>query len=82
MIITVTVNSHSRFEKVEKIDEKNYRVSFNVKPERGKANKRVIELLADYFSVSKSQISILLGKTAKEKVIEIEFLKKINLYFL
>jgi uncharacterized protein len=71
MIIVVVVNPHSRFEKIEKIDDKNYQVSFNVTPEKGRANKRLIEMLAKYFDVSKSMIEIKLGKTAREKVVEI-----------
>lgn len=71
MIITVQVNPRSRFEKVEKIDDKEYRLSFNVVPEKGKANQKIIEMLADYFDTAKSNIEIKLGKTAKEKIIEI-----------
>ena len=71
MIITVRVNPRSRFERVEKIDDRNYAVSFNVAPERGRANDKLIEILSDYFKVSKSNIEIRLGKTAREKVIEI-----------
>lgn len=71
MIIVVVVNPHSRFEKIEKIDNKNYQASFNVAPEKGKANKKLIEMVAKYFGVSKSMIEIRLGKTAREKVVEI-----------
>lgn len=71
MYITVFVNPRSRFEKVEKVSDKEYRVSFNVAPERGKANEKLISLLANHFDIPKTNIEIKLGKTAKEKVIEI-----------
>jgi len=76
MIIVVVVNPHSRFEKIEKIDDKNYQASFNVAPEKGKANKKLIEMLADYFEVSKSMVEIRLGKTAREKVVEVWGIKE------
>ncbi len=40
-------------------------------PIKGKANKRVIELLAKYFGVKKSQIRIVSGLKSKEKVVEV-----------
>ena len=40
-------------------------------PERGKANKRVLELLADHFEVPVSSILIVKGKYHSRKVINI-----------
>lgn len=37
----------------------------------GKANKAVCEVLAEYFSVRRSRITILKGETSRDKVIEI-----------
>ncbi|MDD3480607.1 MAG: DUF167 domain-containing protein [Patescibacteria group bacterium] len=71
MLITVIVNPCSQNERIEKLDEKNYKAYFNVAPEKGKANKKLVEMLSDYFKVPKGDIGIRLGKTAKEKVIEI-----------
>jgi hypothetical protein len=71
MFITVYANPRSRFEKVEKLSEKEYRLSFNVVPEKGRANQKIIEMLSEYFSVPKSSIEIKLGRTSHEKVVEI-----------
>jgi len=71
MYITVNVNPRSRFEKIEKITDKEYRLSFNVVPERGKANQKIIEMLSKYFDIPKSSIEIKLGRTSHEKVVEI-----------
>jgi uncharacterized protein (TIGR00251 family) len=38
----------------------------------GKANKAIIELLADYFKVSRNSIVIKSGLNSKNKIIEIE----------
>ena len=39
--------------------------------QEGRANARLVELLAEHFKVSKSQVSILKGGTSKTKIVEI-----------
>lgn len=48
------------------------KVKVNQPPEDGKANKAVIELLAEYFKVRKSAVSIIAGETSRNKIIEIK----------
>jgi hypothetical protein len=57
--------------KVVKIDETHYQVYVTQPPEKGKANKQIIKLLADYFDVSLSKINIIAGEKGKEKVVEL-----------
>jgi len=71
MRIYIKVIPKSSQRKVEKMDDGTYKVLVTVVPEKGKANQEVIKLLAKYFQVSKSQITILSGKTAKVKLVEI-----------
>lgn len=40
-------------------------------PVKGRANKRLIALLADYYHTKKSNIQIIRGETAREKLVEI-----------
>jgi len=47
------------------------KVRVRVPAAKGKANKAVIELLADYFKVKKSDIRIIRGEKSREKVIEV-----------
>jgi len=47
------------------------KVKVNQPPEDEKANKAVIEVLAEYFNVKKSSISITAGLTSRDKVIEV-----------
>jgi uncharacterized protein (TIGR00251 family) len=56
---------------VTKISEEEYRIRVTAAPEKGKANKAVIEALAVYFGVSKSAVNIVGGKSAKTKIIDI-----------
>jgi Uncharacterized conserved protein len=57
--------------KVVKIDKTHYQVYVTQPPEKGKANKQIIKLLADYFDVSLSKINIIAGEKGKEKVVEL-----------
>jgi len=71
MKINVKVKTNAKENKVEKIDDKIYKVFVIESPKEWKANDAIIELLADYFDVSKSNVEIIRGKTSKNKVIEI-----------
>lgn len=71
MRIIVHVRSRSKRVKIEKINEGQYRVWVRAVPEKGKANTELLELLADHFQVAKSSVRIVLGKTAREKLVEV-----------
>lgn len=53
------------------IDGDVLRVHTTAAPVDGAANSGVIKLLAEYFDVPKSQINIVRGETARDKVVEI-----------
>ena len=42
------------------------------KPERGKANKELVERLASYFMVSKDKVRIISGLTSRKKLVKIQ----------
>lgn len=69
--IIVQIRPGSSQAKVEKIDEGQYKVWVRAIPEKGKANAEMHELLADYFRVPTSAVRIVIGKTAREKLVEI-----------
>jgi hypothetical protein len=71
MKIFIRVKTKARKEGVEKLDGDEYLVLVKEAPEKGKANKRLIELLADYFNISKSAVEITSGETSKRKIVEI-----------
>jgi len=60
--------------KRQKIKEKKeiLKIYLKSKPEKDKANKELISLLADYFKIPKYNIEIIKGVHSKEKIIEIE----------
>ena len=71
MKIFVKVKPKAKEEKVEKIDDINFKVSVKQPPEKGRANSAVIKALADYFGISQSNIQIISGSSSRLKIIEI-----------
>lgn len=72
MKISVRVKPNAKQEKIGKVGEKDFIVCVKEKPQEGKANQAVIRVLAEYFDVSKSEVILLKGQTAREKVFEIK----------
>lgn len=72
MRISVTVSPKSRESGINRIKDQIFKVKVKAPPEKGKANKEVIEVVAGYFKVSKSQVSIVKGHTSRKKSIEIK----------
>ena len=70
MRIKVRVVPNSK--KVEVIEGDPMKVKLKSKPEGGKANKELIEILAKHFNVSKSDIRIISGFTSRRKIVEIK----------
>lgn len=71
MKIAVKVKAGAKAEKIEKISEDKFSVWVREKPQDGKANYAVRELLANYFNIPKSRIILMSGETAKNKIFEI-----------
>lgn len=71
MKITVRVHPNSKQEKVVKASDFEYEVYFNVVPEKGQANRKMVAMLAEYFKVSKMHIIICAGEKSKAKIVEI-----------
>ncbi len=72
MKISVSVKPNSKKEMVEKQEDGTYLVRVNAVPEDGKANKRVIELLAEHFNCAKSNIRLVAGSKAKKKIFQVD----------
>jgi hypothetical protein len=53
-------------------DETLWKVRIDASPERGKANRALVRSLAETLGVERSRIGIILGTTARDKVIEVE----------
>lgn len=70
MLINVKVCPGAKENKIQVIKNK-FKVYLTQTPEKGKANKKLIDLLAEHFSVAKSTVNIVKGERNKEKTIQI-----------
>jgi uncharacterized protein (TIGR00251 family) len=71
MKIQVKVKPNSRTEELSQEGD-SFIIKVKEPPREGRANQAVIKLLAEHFSVPQSQVRILSGLRAKNKVIEIK----------
>ena len=71
MRIEVQVKTRSKKEAVEKLSSASFVVRVNTPPIDGKANKRVVELLANDLGVPKTSIVLVRGHKSKLKVFEV-----------
>jgi len=69
--IWVTVKPQAKKDEVRKITDGEYIALVTAPPRAGKANRALIEVLADYFSVAKSSIRIVRGQSGRRKLVEI-----------
>jgi uncharacterized protein len=71
-LIKVKVSAGAKTESVEEMPDGSYKVRVSAPPDKGKANQRVLELLAEHFKISKSKVFLVSGATFREKVFSIE----------
>ena len=71
MKINVKVIPKSSVQHITESLEGDLRVKLKSPPVEGRANQELIELLAKYYKVSKSQVEIVKGLTSKNKVVEV-----------
>jgi len=69
--ISVTVNPRSQNPGISRVSDKDFKIKVKSPPEKGKANKEVVKVVAQYFKVPKSQVSIVRGHTSRKKIIDI-----------
>jgi len=69
--VSVKVQPRASKEQVLRNPDGTLKVYLKVAPTDGKANKALIEILAGYCSVKKSNIKIVTGKLSRNKIIEV-----------
>ena len=53
------------------VDGDEITIALKSKPERNKANRELVEKLADYFGTSKDRIRIIAGVTSSKKLVDV-----------
>jgi uncharacterized protein (TIGR00251 family) len=71
VLIAVHVSTNAREANVVRIGENIFEVKVDERAVEGRANKRLVEILAKHFKVPKSRIRLVSGARSRDKVIEI-----------
>ena len=72
MKVSVKVVPDAKREQIQAGLDGSLKVWLRARPKEGKANQALTELLSKYYSVSRSQIHIISGRTSRNKIVEIE----------
>lgn len=70
--IHVKVKAGAREESFKQINEDHFEISVREKAERNMVNKKVLELIAKHFKISKSKVRIINGHRHPSKLVVIE----------
>lgn len=71
MYIKIKVVPRAKKSEIIKLDKDYLKVKVLSPAIKNKANKEMIELLADYYSVNKSAVKIIRGEHSREKLVEV-----------
>ncbi len=67
----ITLKPRAGKTSVEPVSENEFIVRVPDAPEKGKANQTVIRALAEHFHTAPSRVTIIMGKTTRDKVVDI-----------
>ena len=71
MIISVRATPNSKVPRVIKVDETTLEVKVDARAVGGAANRRLVEILSEYFGVPKSKIVVLKGRASRDKMVSV-----------
>jgi uncharacterized protein (TIGR00251 family) len=71
-VITHAKKSEVVADEIDLFGARILRVKISQPPEDGKANKALIELLAEYLQVKKNSLTIIAGEKSTHKIVEIK----------
>src|SRR5271165_2021084 len=79
VILPVRAQPGARRNEVRGIQDGALKVCVTQAPERGKANKAIVEVLAKWLGVRKSQIELISGETASQKKFLVREIEQVDL---
>lgn len=71
MIVSIKAKVHARENAVERIDDTTFIVHTTEAPEKGKANRAIMKLVAEHLDIPASRIRIVRGIASQKKLLEI-----------
>ena len=72
-IYTIKVIPNSKVNKIVEQNNDFLKIKLTAQPEKGKANKALLEFLSQEFKIAKNKIKILAGEMSKVKMVKIDF---------
>jgi len=66
------VITRAKKEELTRISENSYKLKLFVPPEKGKANKRIIQIISQEFGVRPGNVRIVRGEKASGKIVEVD----------
>ena len=70
--IKVKVKPNAKREEIKELEKDYFEIKTTAVPEKGKANKKVMEILSKYLKIPKSKIKLIKGDKSKEKIFLVE----------
>lgn len=67
--LNIKVLTNAKEESVVEVSPGEFKVKVFCSPEKGKANKRVVQLIADYFKVGVNCVQLVRGAHSRKKII-------------
>jgi len=71
MLIKVKVFPDSKKEEIIKKSNDSFEIKIKEKPEKGLANKAVIDILSSYFKIASSRVRLIKGFRQRNKIFDI-----------
>jgi uncharacterized protein len=71
MLISVRVTSGAKEARVTKTGETSFEVRVDEKAVGGRANRRLLEILSEYYGIPKSKIIIVRGEKSRDKLVNV-----------
>ncbi len=72
MEISVSVIPNAKSKGIEKLSDGKYKARVDAPAEGGRANARLVEMLAEYFNVRRTNVRIISGMKNKNKTVSID----------
>jgi uncharacterized protein len=72
MLIQVYVTPNAREARLVRFSEDRFEVRVDERAIGGRANKRLVEILAEHFKISRSRITILKGTKTRNKTVQVK----------
>jgi len=72
MYIKVKVSAGAKKESIVRISSDHFEISVKEKAERNMANKKVVEIIGDFFALSAGKVKIVSGHHSPGKILNVE----------